>query len=158
MEQLNQAMVSGGFEKLFSDHLPEGLEETSLLIKEFINSFDSPFLLGGFSQGSMLANYLVFDKGINPEALILLSSTLVAKERWLQNLTQSSWGGPIFQSHGIEDPVLPITMAKELKKLFTDYHRNVDYHEFTGGHEIPVPILQALNQFILKNQKNEETL
>lgn len=148
MELLNKTMMEGGFEHLFADNIPEGLEETSELVTEFIHSFQSPYLLGGFSQGSMLSNYLTFEKGLKPEALLLLSSTLVAKVKWLDRLSHSDWGGPIFQTHGVDDPVLPISMARELKELFLAHHRNVDYHEFPGGHEIPPQILQALIQFL----------
>lgn len=148
MELLNQAMMNGGFEHLFADHVPEGLEETSELVTEFIQSFDKPYLLGGFSQGSMLSNFLTFEKGLKPESLILFSSTLVAKVKWLDRLSHSDWGGPIFQSHGVDDPVLPVTMARELKELFESHHRKVDYHEFSGGHEIPPQVLQAFITFL----------
>jgi phospholipase/carboxylesterase len=148
MEVLNQAMMNGGFEHLFADHIPEGLEETSDLVTEFIHSFEGPYILGGFSQGSMLSNYLTFEKGLKPEALLLLSSTLVAKVKWLDRLSHSDWGGPIFQSHGVDDPVLPVSMARELKDLFEAHHRKVDYHEFQGGHEIPPQVLQAFISFL----------
>lgn len=148
MELLNKAMMDGGFEHLFADHVPEGLDENSEIVKDFIESFDKPFILGGFSQGSMLSNYLIFEKGMTPDALVLLSSTLVAKNRWLQRLSTSDWGGPIFQSHGVHDPVLPINLSRELRDLFLSHHRNVDYHEFPGGHEIPPQILQAFIKFL----------
>ncbi len=149
MELLNQAMMNGGYEHLFADHVPEGLEESSLAIQDFLESVvDSPYLLGGFSQGSMLANYLTFEKDCSPEALLLLSSTLVAKSRWESRLSTSSWGKPIFQSHGISDQVLPISMARELRDTFKAYHRDLSYHEFPGGHEIPPVVLQELINFI----------
>lgn len=149
MELLNQAMMSGGFKHLFADHVPEGLEEACETIIEFISEvIEGDYSLGGFSQGSMLSNFLVFEKDLKPEKLILLSSTLVARNKWESRLSTSDWGGPIFQSHGTEDPVLPVSMARELKTIFENYHRKVDYHEFSGGHEIPPPVLQALIQFL----------
>ena len=152
MEELNQAMMSDGFENLFAERTPEGLEEACQIVESFIKSFKEPFLLGGFSQGSMLSNFLVFEKGLNPDALLLLSSTLVAKVKWLDRLSHSEWGNPIFQSHGTDDPVLPVNMARELKELLIAHHRNVEYHEFPGGHEIPPKVLQALINF-LKDKK-----
>ena len=149
MELLNQAMVSGGFDHLFADHVPEGLDDSAITLIEFIDQVVKvPYVLGGFSQGSMLANYLTFEKGLDPEALVLLSSTLVARNRWESNLSTSSWGKPIFQSHGSDDPVLPVSMARELKTIFENYHRKIDYHEFEGGHEIPPQVLQALISFL----------
>lgn len=148
MELLNQAMMNGGFEQLFSDHIPEGLDNVCDLLEEFIAGIEGDVILGGFSQGSMLANYLTFERGLNPIALLLLSSTLVAKNKWLERLSTSSWGGPIFQSHGVSDPVLPVSMARELKELFNAHHRKVDYQEFQGGHEIPPQVLNAFINFL----------
>lgn len=151
MELLNQAMMSGGFEHLFADHVPDGLDEASDILTEFTSEVvGENYSLGGFSQGSMLSNYLVFEKGLKPHKLILLSSTLVARSKWETRLSTSDWGGPIFQSHGTEDPVLPVSMARELKTIFENYHRTIDYHEFSGGHEIPPAILQALITFLSK--------
>lgn len=154
MELLNQAMMSGGFEHLFADHVPEGLEEACEVISEFIESVvGENYDLGGFSQGSMLANFLVFEQGLSPKRLILLSSTLVARTKWEGRLSRSDWGGPIFQSHGSDDPVLPVHMARELKNIFENYHRKVDYHEFSGGHEIPPLVLQSLINFLATSKK-----
>lgn len=151
MELLNRAMMSGGFEHLFADHTPEGLDEACETITQFLKEVvGSPYILGGFSQGSMLANYLTFEKGLNPQALLLLSSTLVARSKWESRLSTSSWGNPIFQSHGTDDPVLPVHMARELRDIFINYHRQVDYHEFHGGHEIPPVVLQGMISFLEK--------
>ncbi len=149
MELMNKAMMTGGFEHLFADHTPEGLEEAAGIVKDFIEDIvGEDYLLGGFSQGSMMANFLTFEKGLRPQKLILLSSTLVARSRFESQLSTCDWGGPIFQSHGVDDPVLPISMARELKSIFESYHRKVDYHEFSGGHEIPPMVLQSLIQFL----------
>lgn len=151
MELLNQAMVSGGFEHLFADHVPKGLDTAADTLIEFVQKeIQSPYILGGFSQGSMLANFLTFEKGLDPRALLLLSSTLVARNKWESRLSTSSWGRPIFQSNGVDDPVLPVSMARELKEIFENYHREIEYHEFPGGHEIPPQVLQALISFLGK--------
>lgn len=157
MELLNEAMNKGGFDHLFANHIPEGLDVAAETLIEFVSKEVShPFVLGGFSQGSMLANYLTFEKNLSPEALILLSSTLVARNKWQSRLSTSSWGKPIFQSHGTDDPVLPVSMARELKEIFESYHRKIDYHEFTGGHEIPPQVLQALITFLERVDHSQE--
>lgn len=151
MEVLNRAMNTGGFEHLFADHVPEGLESSALILKEFIDqNVNVPYVLGGFSQGSMLANYLTFEAQCDPTALVLLSSTLVARNKFESRLSVSPWGRSIFQSHGVDDPVLPVAMARELKDVFKAYHRDISYHEFSGGHEIPPAILQELISFLQK--------
>lgn len=149
MELLNRAIHSGGFEHLFSEHVPEGLDFAAKVMGLFLTQVvEGDYILGGFSQGSMLSNYLVFEKECEPLSLLLLSSTLVARNKLEARLTKSEWRGPIFQSHGVEDPVLPIGMARELKDLLEASDRKVDYHEFHGGHEIPPAILQGLINFL----------
>ncbi len=153
MMKLNQAITNGGFEEIFADHIPEGLEESSQSIKEMIEELShDKFLLGGFSQGSMMANYLTFEKGLDPESLILLSSTLIAKDIWKKRLEESSWKKPIFQSHGTGDPVLPVDLARALTQLIRSSKREVYSIEFNGGHEIPPIVMKQLIEFFKKNQ------
>jgi phospholipase/carboxylesterase len=148
MEELNRAMMTSSFETLFSDKLPSGLAEASELLTQFIEAkAGGSYLLGGFSQGSMMACELSLNSSLKPEALVLLSSTLVAKERFVERLKKAHCL-PVFQCHGISDPVLPISMARALKQQFNECAWEVDYHEFTGGHEIPPQALQALVTFL----------
>ena len=152
MEEMNRAMMSGGFENLFCDHYPQGLQESSKLLENFIkDQISGDLILGGFSQGSMMACDLSFNSPLPVKALILLSSTLVARERLESSLENHKTSLPIFQSHGQGDPVLPIHMAKKLKEIFEKNNLQVDYHEFPGGHEIPPRILQSLIHFLKEN-------
>jgi len=152
MEEMNRAMMSGGFENLFCDHYPQGMQESSKLLENFIkNQISGDVILGGFSQGSMMACELSFNTPVHAKALILLSSTLVARERLEKSLEKHEISLPIFQSHGQGDPVLPIHMAKKLKDIFEKNNLEVDYHEFPGGHEIPPRILQSLIHFLKEN-------
>lgn len=152
MEQLNAVMMSGGFEHLFSDHYPQGMDESAELLKNFIeDSVKGDLILGGFSQGSMMTCDLVFNYGVNVKAMALLSSTLVARARLEQSLNSNERNIPIFQSHGTDDMVLPISMARKLKTILEEHDLKVDYHEFPGGHEIPPRVLQALITFLGKS-------
>lgn len=152
MVKLNQAMMNGGFEEIFADHIPEGLEESSQSMAEMVQELGGEnFLLGGFSQGSMMANYLTFEKGLSPQSLILLSSTLIAKDIWKNRLKESSWRGPIFQSHGTSDPVLPVELARALTQVIRESEREVYSIEFTGGHEIPPVVMKQLVEFLKKH-------
>jgi len=154
MEVMNSAMMSGGFEHLFSDHYPEGMEASSKLLRSFLKEHISgKLILGGFSQGSMMACDLVFNHRLEATSLVLLSSTLVARDRLERSLENHPHRLPIFQSHGESDPVLPLHMARKLKEILDEYKYQVDYHEFPGGHEIPPRILQSLFQFLQRTKK-----
>ena len=126
-------------------------------MKEFFNLDASKICLSGFSQGSMMTCDLAFNYEVPAKALVLLSSTLVAKERLNSSLSRAKAKKakkiPIFQSHGTGDPVLPLAMARKLKEILVEKEYKVDYHEFPGGHEIPPRILQSLIHFLKENIK-----
>ena len=152
MQLLNTAMMTGGFEHLFSDHYPQGMQESTNLIQNFLSEHvKGDLILGGFSQGSMMATDLTFNAKVKSKALVLLSSTLVARDRLESSLEGLDSKLPVFQSHGTGDPVLPIHMARKLKEAMTSHGIEVDYHEFPGGHEIPPRVLQSFIHFLKHN-------
>src|ERR1700733_2637056 len=80
------------------------------------------------------------------------SSTVISSSRSLRfhwalssRARESRWGAPhIFISHGVEDPVLPISQtSRQLIPLLRKAGYEVDYREFNGGHTIPSAMAQA---------------
>jgi phospholipase/carboxylesterase len=67
-------------------------------------------ILGGFSQGSMLACDLALHADVRPRGLVLLSSTLIARSEWEPRAARLA-GLPILQTHGTRDPILPFADA-----------------------------------------------
>ncbi|WP_277988780.1 alpha/beta hydrolase [Chroococcus sp. FPU101] len=57
---------------------------------------------------------------------------------------------PVFIAHGRQDQVVPIAAAQQARDVLTALGVTVDYHEFNMGHEIPLPVLAELRQFLLK--------
>lgn len=56
---------------------------------------------------------------------------------------------PVFLSHGLRDPVLPVTTSRDfIVPSFRAEGYEVTYEEFDGGHEVPPPITElALDWF-----------
>lgn len=100
-------------------------------------------LLGGFSQGAMVACDLACGSDAPLGGLILLSGTLLAKRRWQAGMAARA-GLPILQSHGTLDGLLPFASAEALRDLLVAAGARVDWVPFDGGHEIPPPVLQAI--------------
>jgi phospholipase/carboxylesterase len=50
--------------------------------------------------------------------------------------------------HGKQDPVVPIAAARQARDLLLGLGVNVEYHELNMGHEIPIPALTILRQFL----------
>ena len=107
----------------------------------------SNLVLGGFSQGSMLSCDFALHDPRPLSALLLLSSTLIAEQIWAPRV-KSRAGLHVFQSHGRQDPVLPLSGAQQLSTLLSSGGLRLQEVLFDGGHEIPPPVLRALRDFI----------
>lgn len=104
-------------------------------------------VLGGFSQGSMLACDWALQAGVPLAGLALLSSTLIARDRWAAGMASLA-STPVLQTHGSEDPLLPLSAAETLRDLLREAGVDVEWLEFRGGHELPGDVLSALAAFI----------
>ena len=105
-------------------------------VKQGLGGDSTPLVLGGFSQGAMLA----LDTSLRgdvppPELLFQFSGSLVCRPDWKAAMPRLS-GTPVFQSHGKIDPVLPYVGAQALCALFTEAGITVDFHSFMGPHTI----------------------
>lgn len=153
MERLTQARAQGQWEAL-SQEIPRGLPPARTQMQDLLSlatetlSVPSPSLiLGGFSQGAMLATDLVLHTDIPFAGLVLLSGTLIAKQEWLTRLPNRQ-GLPVFQSHGTDDPILSFSMAQQLREHIQTAGLPVSWVEFRGGHEIPIQVLKGLGTFL----------
>ena len=104
-------------------------------------------VLGGFSQGAMLACDLALRTNRPLAGLVLLSGTLVARDEWLP-LMPARRGLKVLQSHGTQDPILPHFLAEQLKDHLVKAGLVVDWTSFRGGHEIPAAVLTRLGGFL----------
>jgi phospholipase/carboxylesterase len=139
-----------------SNEIPKGLapaRETMLaFLKEVERKLDADprtTILGGFSQGAMLSCDVMLRTAQPYAGLIQLSGTLLAAQEW-GPLLQKRKGLPVFQSHGMQDELLPYVGAERLRDTLTHAGLSVEWHSFRGGHEIPRSILQRLGPFITK--------
>lgn len=139
-----------GFKKNFTGEVPEGFDDSIEKVKKLIEEVRGNYkklIIGGFSQGSMMAAYASLALEKAPDKLVLLSSTFIAEDNWTE-LVKGHENLPVFQSHGTQDPVLPVTEGRRLNTFLKENKLNCEYHEFQGGHEIPPPILDKLKTFL----------
>jgi phospholipase/carboxylesterase len=107
-------------------------------------------VIGGFSQGSMLATDLALGTDRALAGLVILSGTILDELAWTEGLAGRR-GLPVFQSHGTEDPLLPFEIAERWTTAMKDAGLLVDAVTFRGGHEIPRPVLAGLDAFLARN-------
>ena len=135
--------------------IPTGLAEAQTRASEMLsllaqekNISSEKIIIGGFSQGAMLATHTFLHSQENFAKLLLLSGTLLAKEDW-SRLVLKKPNLTFFQSHGKNDPVLPYTLAEELYTILCSGGSSGSFVSFAGGHEIPPVVLQGMQEFLL---------
>jgi phospholipase/carboxylesterase len=153
MRRLQMAVALGTFDELRKDcpkELPAARGKLLGLIREWSKRSNVPisqFLLGGFSQGSMLATDVTLQLDENPGGLIILSGTLINEDVWTERMKHHKMLRT-FQSHGTDDPILPFTAAGWLRDTLNRGGADVDFLSFHGGHEIPYAVMSRLESFI----------
>jgi phospholipase/carboxylesterase len=129
---------------------PEGLEESRamlmLLIEEARRHYGlsaDRLVLGGFSQGAMLATDVSLRLPQAPGGLCILSGGLINEIEWRKLATSR---GPlmVLQSHGRHDSILPLPLATALRDLLMEAGANVDFLLFKGDHEIPLGVVERM--------------
>ena len=104
-------------------------------------------MLGGFSQGAMIAANIAFSSDQSLKALIILSGTVVDENRWNRGIAGRR-GLPVFISHGRQDNILRYDMAERLRDSMRKAGLRVHWVPFDGGHEIPSLVVSELNKFL----------
>ncbi len=137
------------------DEVPEGLAEVRTQLSSALDELCSKLsigadqlVLGGFSQGAMLALDVALHRAAPPAGLLLMSGTLLAESEWVPRMATLS-GVPVMQSHGKHDNLLPFSVAEVLRDRLIEAGAVVDWQPFGGGHEIPPPVLAAAGKLLL---------
>ena len=130
--------------------VPPGLKKSREHALALIESLDVPMnrlVLGGFSQGAMLATDVALRLPERPAGLAILSGSLVNSDEW-RALAAKYPGFEFFQSHGGYDTVLGLQPARQLTQLLTGAGWKGKLQEFGGGHEIPAEVLIQLGAYL----------
>lgn len=144
------AAARSGQPRDISNEKPEGLEKLRPRIFQMIEKLDIPWnriILGGFSQGAMLATDLFLRAPEAPKGLMLLSGALLNKTEW-KELAANRAGSKFFQSHGDQDMVLGHRGAAQLETLLINGGLKGSLVTFRGGHEIPMVVIQKATEYL----------
>lgn len=145
-----QRAAERGEHRDFSESTPPGMPKAYDMAMEMIRQMKVPWnqiILGGFSQGAMLATELYLRAPEPPAGLIIMSGTLLHQEEWKKLIPQRA-GQKFFQSHGVSDPILGYKQAQKLETLLTQNGMKGSLLSFRGGHEIPPPVLTKISDYI----------
>ncbi len=132
--------------------VPEGLAQSREKIFGLLDEVErelgaTEIVLGGFSQGAMLALDVALRSDRKLRGLILMSATLIASAEWTA-LMPARKALPVLQSHGRSDPLLPFFVAEGLRDLMQQQGLDVRFIAFNGGHAISGGVLEEVGRFI----------
>lgn len=125
----------------------EGARKAAISLYSDLLKKHSRVVLGGFSQGAMLATEVSLYHPQKPAGLIIMSGTLICKDRWLE-LASSCAGLKFIQSHGKNDAILGYEFAENLLHLLNDAGLDGEFISFNGGHEIPQKVIERIGKFL----------
>ena len=129
---------------------PKELEQTRQAVKKMIADLKIPMdqiIIGGFSQGGMCAVDQYLSTDLQPKGLALLSTAMINQEEW-RHFSKNKKPVPYFLSHGQSDSVLKIKFSDKLHSFLSEFGCKGERVVFQGVHEIPMPILQRLGQWL----------
>ena len=131
---------------------PDGMQEASLQLATAVRAMqqshdldDTATVLGGFSQGAMVATDITLRHGFRPASLALFSGSLLCRDDW-QAMAGEHPGCPVIQTHGTSDPVLPFAVGELLRDLLQAAGFDVQFSAFDGPHTIPLEVLSTVSQ------------
>src|SRR5579864_8639715 len=122
------------------DAVPEGLEAARGQIDAMLDALEQELrprpqalVLGGFSQGAMLALDVALRSSRALAGLALLSCTHLAAREWAACMPRLR-GVPVFLSHGQNDELLPFSVAEGLRDALLSCGVAAEWTAFRGGH------------------------
>lgn len=141
--------LSGDFASLY-ENLPHNLESAINSLVSLYETLEEKYdsiVIGGFSQGSIITGQLL--NRINTDKLkgvLLLSSAMINFPNWKKEIEKVNKNFFVFQSHGKFDEIIPFQVGVDMNNFLTDAGFEVNFLPFDGGHEIPLPVLQAMKE------------
>lgn len=135
--------------RAFRTDRPAGMADATTKLLQLVSEVQqewqltpSQIVLGGFSQGSMIATDAALTMPEPPAALIIYSGALICEAEWKERAARLA-NTKIIQSHGRRDPILHISQGLALRDALTAGGCQPKYLEFNGFHEIHPAVINA---------------
>ncbi len=152
-----QTLQRRGQGRAMAEETPPGLDAARAALEATIDELERThgvlrerLVIGGFSQGAMLATEVAVHATRPFAGVALLSGTIVSEARWRSALAASGPSLHAFVTHGRHDPLLPFEAAEGLRDVFTAGGADVTWLAHAGGHEIPPAALAGFGAWARK--------
>ncbi len=143
-----EAAIATGQHRDLTREVPDGLADARERASSMLDAVSrelspSHLVVGGFSQGAMLATSLALETDRPLDGLVCFSGTYLCEDVWKPRMSSRA-GLRVLLTHGTHDPLLPHALAERLAQDMKDAGITAELVSFRGQHQIP-PI--ALGRF-----------
>ena len=134
----------------------EGIKTSAAIINDYLDAEikngapASQILLGGFSQGAAMALYAGLRYPRRLAGIIALSGYMLLDSDIDKQAAAVNRAIPIFQGHGIYDPVVLPTWGQQCNDLLTTHGWAVTYREYPMAHAIIPQEIADINLWLNK--------
>ncbi len=164
-------MGQGSFGWFNIEFTPQGMvadldqaEQSRQLLVKFVDelletySVDSSCIyLMGFSQGAMMSLSLALTQPDKVAGVVAMSGRLPS-QALLQTLAPEDLRGmPVMVTHGIYDPVLPISQGRALREKLEMLPVALTYREYPMGHEVSLESLRDVALWLSASLDSRES-
>lgn len=132
-----------------ANHSFELLEQEIQLLSQKYEVPVSNISMMGFSQGSIMTMGLVLKSSLRLESYICFSGrTLPEFENYGLEHPEIAANKKVYLAHGQFDDKLPVFLGRKSKDILEKVKANLSYHEFEGGHQILVDVINDVSKWM----------
>ena len=132
----------------------EGILKSTDLINEIIHEQEeggfpaNKIILAGFSQGGAMALHIGLRSEQNFAGILALSTYLPLADDVAVPPAEQKQGIPIFMTHGLHDPVIPIIAAQMSRQRLTSLGYPVSWKEYAMEHSVCAEEIVDISQWL----------
>lgn len=105
-------------------------------------------VLAGFSQGGAMALFTGLRYPERLAGLMILSGYLLLAERLALEASEANHRTPIFQAHGLHDPVVPFLLGRHTHDGLERAGYQVEWHEYPVEHQVCLEELHDISRWL----------
>ncbi len=114
--------------------------------------------LMGFSQGAMMSLALAMARAGKTAGVVAMSGRLPAPEFQPADESDALAGLPVLVTHGLYDPVLPISNGRDIRDRVAALGASLTYREYPMGHEVSNESLREVARWLTETLTAAEDL
>jgi phospholipase/carboxylesterase len=134
----------------------EGIETSAASIRRLVEREREAgipaekIVLAGFSQGGAMALHTGLRYPERLAGIMVLSAYLLLPDRLATEATEANRKTPIFQAHGLHDPMVQLDYGQRSRALLEENGYTVEWHEYPMPHSVCPEEIRDIGQWLLR--------